>query len=88
MDWEACARDRSRGSRRTRWLTATWSTTRSRERVHYLNHTAVMVLELCTGQTKAADMPGLLQVAYELPEAPMAEVRDCLEKLFEEGLVH
>ena len=60
----------------------------SRERVHYLNHTAVLILELCTGQTKAAHMPRLVQAAYDLPEAPVAEVMDCLEKLLQEGLVH
>jgi len=59
-----------------------------RGRVHYLNHTAVVVLELCTGRTRARDMPGLLQAAYDLPEAPVAEVRECLEKLFLEGLLH
>jgi Coenzyme PQQ synthesis protein D (PqqD) len=59
----------------------------SRERVHYLNHTAVLLLELCTGQVKARDLPALLQKAYGLPEPPVAEVADCLEKLLQEGLV-
>ena len=60
----------------------------SRERVHYLNHTAVLVLELCTGQTRAADLPGLIQEAYDLPEPPVEEVAACLESLFQEGLVN
>ena len=59
----------------------------SRDRVHYLNHTAVLLLELCTGQVKARDLPGLLQAAYDLPEPPVTEVADCLERLFQEGLV-
>lgn len=59
----------------------------SRERVHYLNHTAVLLLEFCTGQVKARDLPGLLQAAYDLPAPPEAEVTDCLEKLIQEGLV-
>jgi Coenzyme PQQ synthesis protein D (PqqD) len=59
-----------------------------RDRVHYLNHTAVLVLELCTGRNKAADMPRLVQTAYDLPDMPVTEVMTCLEKFFEEGLVH
>jgi hypothetical protein len=59
-----------------------------RDRVHYLNHTAVLLLELCDGKTKAAELPGLLGAAYELAEAPTGEVSECLAKLLEEGLVH
>jgi hypothetical protein len=58
-----------------------------RERIHYLNHTAVVVLELCTGTVRAGDLPAMLQTAYGLPEAPQAEVAACLRKLFDEGLV-
>jgi len=87
VDWEACPR-----------LVAGIQTNEiadgyvvydpNRERVHYLNHTAVLVLEFCTGEVRAADMPARVQVAYDLPEAPVAEVRECLETLFQEGLVH
>ena len=59
----------------------------ARDRVHYLNHTAVLVLELCNGQVAARDLPALLQDAYGLPEPPVNEVAECLEKLLEEGLV-
>ena len=59
-----------------------------RERIHYLNHTAAVLLELCTGTVKAADLPAMLQTAYALPERPEAEVAACLEKLFDEGLLH
>ena len=60
----------------------------SRDRVHYLNHTAVLVLELCTGQVRAADMPRLLKDLYDLPDPPTNEVAACLETLSTEGLVH
>jgi hypothetical protein len=59
-----------------------------RDRVHYLNHTAVLVLELCNGSTRAGDLPGLLEAAYSLSGPPTAEVSECLAKLLEEGLVH
>ena len=58
------------------------------DRVHYLNHTAVVLLELCNGQIQASDLPGVIQAAYNLPEPPVKEVTSCLEKLFEEGLLH
>lgn len=58
-----------------------------RDRVHYLNHTAALVLELCTGDTRADEMAGLLQAAYDLPDPPDAEARQCLEQLRREGLI-
>lgn len=57
------------------------------DRVHYLNHTAVIVLELCTGENDAATIAGFVQHAYELPEPPAAEVAACLDQLLREGLV-
>jgi hypothetical protein len=59
----------------------------ARDRVHYLNHTAVLVLEMCTGQVTAGEIPGLLKNAYDLAEPPTAEVAECLTKLLDEGLV-
>jgi len=59
----------------------------NRDRVHYLNHTAVLVLEMCNGSVTAGEIPGLLKEAYDLAEPPTAEVADCLEKLRDEGLI-
>jgi hypothetical protein len=59
----------------------------ARDRVHYLNQTAALVLELCNGTTRAADLAGLLQTVYQLPAPPRAEVSECLEKLYAEGLL-
>lgn len=59
----------------------------ARDRVHYLNHTAVLVLELCTGRVRARDIPALLKEAYDLPGTPADEVLACLETLSTEGLV-
>ena len=60
---------------------------RDRDRVHYLNHTAALVFEFCTGENDAEAMPDLLKQAYELKAAPVDEVEECLTKLYEEGLV-
>jgi hypothetical protein len=59
----------------------------SRDRVHYLNHTAVLVLELCSGRVRAADIPRLVKDVYDLPEPPADEIAACLETLSAEGLV-
>ncbi len=59
----------------------------SRDRVHYLNHTATIVLELCDGKNSAAEIAGLLRSAYNMPNAPDAEVAACLQQLAGEGLV-
>jgi coenzyme PQQ synthesis protein D (PqqD) len=59
----------------------------ARDRVHYLNHTAALVLELCTGENSTDEIVRLLQVAFELPEPPTREANDCLEQLRGEGLI-
>ena len=59
-----------------------------RDRVHYLNHTAVLVLEFCTGENTAEEIVRMLQLAYDLPEPPDEETRECLVRLRAEGLVH
>jgi hypothetical protein len=59
----------------------------NRDRVHYLNHTAVLVLELCNGDVTADEIPRLLEQAYDLAEPPTAEVAECLDKLRDEGLI-
>lgn len=58
-----------------------------RDRVHYLNHTAAILLELCTGRIPAARMPELLRETYSLSAAPDEEVVHCLASLRKEGLI-
>jgi hypothetical protein len=58
-----------------------------RERVHYLNHTAAIVLELCDGQIAADSMSQIIQDVYQLPALPETEVAECLKKLFDEELI-
>lgn len=59
----------------------------ARERVHHLNRTAVLVLELCTGEHGVDEIAAIVQDAFELPEPPTAEISACLTQLFEEQLV-
>jgi hypothetical protein len=59
----------------------------TQDRVHYLNHTATIILELCNGQNSRTEIAGLLQMAYELPAPPLEEVTACLNQLTDEGLL-
>lgn len=58
-----------------------------RDRVHYLNHTAALVLEFCDGQNTRAEVVELLRATFDLDDPPEQEVKDCLERLQEEGLL-
>src|SRR5262245_28758973 len=58
-----------------------------RNRVHHLNRTAALILELCNGSTPAAELPQLLQLAFGLPQPPVEPVVTCLEELKALGLL-
>lgn len=59
-----------------------------RARVHYLNPTARLILELCDGTLTAAQIAGLIEEAFSLASPPRREVDDALATLATEGLVH
>jgi FkbM family methyltransferase len=59
----------------------------ARNRVHQLNPSAALVFDLCTGDNPLAEIIELVQKVYGLPDPPAAEVRRCLDRLYEEGLV-
>jgi hypothetical protein len=59
-----------------------------RARVHYLNPTARLILELCDGTLTAPQIAGLIEETYRLPDAPRHEVDEALAALQTEGLVH
>lgn len=58
-----------------------------RDRIHYLNATAAIVLELCNGRNAAGEMPELMRLAFDLTEPPVDAVVACLETLANEGLI-
>ena len=57
------------------------------DKIHYLNETAGAILALCNGRVAADELPELIRIAYELPEAPVADVRNCVAALRQEGLL-
>jgi hypothetical protein len=58
-----------------------------RDRVHYLNPSAALILELCTGANTVAGIADLVQEAYGLAEPPAEVVRVALKQMKEEGLL-
>ena len=59
----------------------------ARDRVHFLNPTGAIVLELCDGAHTAADMAQFLAASFNLAEPPAASVQDCISTLLAEGLI-
>jgi len=58
-----------------------------RERVHFLNPTAVIVYELCDGSHSVGSICDFIKSAYDLAEAPVEEVRKCIASMIEEKLI-
>jgi len=58
-----------------------------KSRVHYLNHTAVIILELCNGRLSPEEIAVALQHFYELRDPPLAEVCECLALLRKQELI-
>lgn len=54
---------------------------------HFLNPTAAAVLELCDGANDAGAIAAVLQSAFNLPEAPIADVEGSLASLHSNGLI-
>lgn len=59
----------------------------ARDRLHYLNPTAALLLESCDGTLAAAELPALLAAAFDLPAPPTGEVENCLTTLLDQGLL-
>jgi hypothetical protein len=57
-----------------------------RDRVHYLNPTATLILELCDGTLTAAQIADLVAETFDLAAPPAEEVNEALATLEAEGL--
>jgi hypothetical protein len=60
---------------------------KAKDRVHFLNPTAAIVLELCTGVLTTLEIAEALERTFSLPQTPIDPVRDCLASLLSEGLI-
>jgi hypothetical protein len=57
------------------------------DRVHHLNHTGAVIMEMCDGEHSVQEIVDFLQLAFELPAPPEDEVRDLLQDMTNMGLV-
>jgi hypothetical protein len=57
------------------------------DRVHHLNNTAAIVLELCDGTRGPEEIASMVAIAFGLDEPPVAATERCLVSLRTEGLV-
>jgi hypothetical protein len=57
------------------------------DRVHYLNHSAVLILELCNGANSLPEIAELVRQAYGLDELPEKMVGDTVATLRDQGLI-
>lgn len=58
-----------------------------RDRVHFLNPSAVAVFELCSEGVAAPEIIRYLQDAYQLEAPPTEMVRECIAMLVTEELI-
>ena len=58
-----------------------------KDRVHYLNHTALLVLELCTGEHSVLEIAESVQSAFGLDELPEKDVEQILTSMVDAELV-
>ena len=57
------------------------------DQVHFLNHTAMLVVLLCDGAATADQIAAKLQTIHDLPAPPLADVEDILVQLVEQGVI-
>lgn len=59
----------------------------ARDRVHYLNQTAALVLEFCDGHETPTGIAESVRAAYQLDEPVDEQVTECIDRLCREGLI-
>ena len=59
----------------------------ARSKVHFMNVTAASILELCDGKASVGAIYKLIQEAFDLDEAPKADVDACLNDFLSNGLI-
>jgi hypothetical protein len=57
------------------------------DRVHFLNPTAVVILELCNGSNSVEEIVQLVKDFYQLEDTPDEVVKEAMSKMKAEGLL-
>ena len=59
-----------------------------RERIHFLNQTATVVLALCDGTIGFHEIESLVAEAYGMENCPGSLTTPILERFLQEGMIH
>lgn len=57
------------------------------EKVHFLNATGILILELCNGKNTINDIIGLIAKTFNLTDMPVEEITSYIDNLYSEGLL-
>lgn len=57
------------------------------DRIYFVNPTAALILEFCTGENSVEQIADLVKQAYNLPHAPVDDTLAALKQLAAEGLL-
>ena len=57
------------------------------DKVHYLNLTAAMLLELSDGETSIEEMKAIIKDAFELEELPGNEIDASIQEMIDSSLI-
>jgi hypothetical protein len=57
------------------------------DKVHYLNHSALLVLELCNGRLTTDEIASVIGKGYGLGRIPRRDITAMLDRMTAEGLI-
>ena len=60
---------------------------RDKKKIHYLNHTAGLVLEFCDGRHTPEELAKMVGEVCGLPEPPRDDIINCLQDLRSKDLI-
>lgn len=60
----------------------------SLDRIHYLNPTSALILELCDGANSVDEIASAVGDCFSLTDAPLDVTAACIQQLAMENLVH
>jgi hypothetical protein len=60
----------------------------STDRVHHLNHTAAVILELCDGTRTVEEIVRTVGEVFGLKTPPEEQTKACIQRLVSEGLLY
>lgn len=57
------------------------------DKIHYLNLTAAMLLELSDGETSVSEMKQLIKDAFDMDDLPGKEIDETLQEMIDSSLI-